>query len=78
MELFGGMVGEMIILLLCFYGIIDRDEGLLLEHSWQECQIYLVIDLHRDLHGACNKQLTKEIHNGALQGASAAFHTTYI
>ena len=46
--------------------------------TWQEYQIRLAINLHRGLHGACSKQLTKEVPDGTLQGASAAFHTIYI
>ena len=78
MESSRGMVGEMATLLLSLYGIIDRDKGLLLGCTWQEYQIRLAIDLHRGLHGACSKQLTKEVYDGALQGASAAFHRTCI
>ena len=69
----GGMVGETATLLSSLCGIIDRHKGLLLGCTWQECQIRLAIDLYRGLHGACSKQLTKEVHDGALQGASAAF-----
>ena len=78
MESSGGMVGETATLLLSLCGVIDRHEGLLLGCTWQEYQIHLAIDLHRGLHGACSKQLAKEIPDGALQGASAAFHTTCI
>ena len=78
MESSGDMVGETATLLLSLCGIIDRHEGLLLGYTWQECQIRLAIDLHRGIHGACSKQLTKEVPDGALQGASAAFHTTCI
>ena len=74
----GGMVGETATLLSSLCGVIDRHEGLLLGCTWQECEFRLAIDLHRGLHGACSKQLTKEIPDGALQGASAAFHTRYI
>ena len=76
MESSGGMVGETATLLSSLCGVIDRHEGLLLGCTWQECQIRLAIDLHRGLHGACSKQLTKEVPDGALQGASAAFHTS--
>ena len=72
------MVGEMATLLSSLCRIIDRHEGLLFGCTWQVCQIRLAIDLHRGLHEACSKQLTKEVHDGALQGASAAFRTTYI
>ena len=78
MESSGGIIGETATLLSSLCGIIDRHEGLSLGCTWQECQIRLAIDLHRGLHGACSKQLTKEPHDGVLQGASAAFHTTYI
>ena len=78
MKLSGGMIGETASLLLSLCGIIDRQEGLLLGCIWQECQIRLAIDLHRGLHGACSKQLTKEPDDGALQRASAAFRTTCI
>ena len=78
MESSGGMIGETATLLSSLCGIIDRHEGLSLGCTWQECQLHLTIDLHRSLHGACSKQLTKKPYDGALQGASAAFRTTYI
>ena len=78
MESSGGMIGETANLLSSLCGIIDRHEGLSLGCTWQECQIRLAIDLHRGLHGACSKQLTKEPDDGALQRASAAFRTTCI
>ena len=78
MELSGNMHGEITTLLSSLYGILDRYKGLLLGCTWQEYQIRLAINLHRGLHGACSKQLTKEIYNGALQEASAAFCTIYI
>jgi len=78
MESSGDMVGETATLLSSFCGIIDRNEGLLRGCTWQECQIRLAIDLHPGLHGACSKQLTEEVHDGARQGASAVFHTTCI
>ena len=78
MESSGVMVGEMAALLLSLCGVIDRHEGLLLGCTWQECQICLAIDLYRGLYGACSKQLAKEVPDGALQGASAAFYTTCI
>ena len=72
------MFGKMTILLIWLYGIIDRYKGLLLGCAWQEYQIYLVILGYRGLYGACSKQLIKEVYDGALQGASAAFYIRYI
>ena len=77
MESSRGMVGETTTLLLSLRGIINRYKGLVLWCIWQGCQIYLTIDLYRGIHGACSKQLTKEVYNGARHGASATFHTTY-
>ena len=78
MESSGGMIGEIAILLVSLFGIIDRHEGLLPGCTWQECQICLAIDLQRGLHGACCKQWTKDIYEEVQHRASSAFRTTCI
>ena len=58
MEFSGGMVGETATLLSSLCGVIDRYAGLLLGCTWQECQIRLVIDLHRGLQTSKAQEYT--------------------